>query len=257
MDKVALLKTMLLLSNPYEPLVIQGPPIDPPPRRAIVVIDTGVSRNQVGKDFMCKHIEAVRTVFNDTGLSESSDKNYTYRQHGPNVIGLIAERIDITQYCIVSIRAFNTDVTYNKDYFKALFIARSVPGVAAVNLSIGTTNPEPDSYLEEEYDFIKHMLKRGTTVVTAIGNNDKKLTTKNCFVYPACLRYRERNERFKVVVSGVELCDDGECVVQYRHRSNRTHLFPTAVEDGYMRGIPPMSGTSQAAAVHTGKLFSQ
>lgn len=200
------------------------------PRIKIVVIDTGLKVTKEILPYLCKygHFSTQGNVFKDT------------IGHGTNVTGLIAERIDPKKYCILMIKYTNSFNSNAKDYVASLRYIKSLDNVGFVNLSLGGTDIDTD-----ELWVLDDLLRRGVKISVSAGNFNQDLD-KNCNVFPACYS-TIFGSNFHVVGSSTQYAgraySNYGAVVKYH-------------EDGTRVGTPPMTGTSQAAAIHTGKWVS-
>jgi subtilisin family serine protease len=202
-------------------------------RQKIVVIDTGVGYKQYKKPYMCK--------YGNLGSKGWLDGH----GHGSNVIGLIGEKIDTDKTCIVSIK-LEVDGSKNpeKAIIEAMDMAEKLKPVA-VNISwAGAVS------FESELKSIIRMVSSGVKVVVAAGNGGISLDTY-CGIYPACYlkKMKDMNNIINVsnfIVVGAK--DTG---------SSNTGTVVTVTAIGKDQGYPKMTGTSQATANFTGKLFSK
>ena len=216
-------------------------------RKKIVVLDTGLHVSQMKKSYLCKN-GIVSTVGDTAIISEklSSDQ----QAHGQNVIGLIGSRIDVTKYCIVSVRVYTKHIQ-PLGYLKGLNYANSLYNVVAVNISSSgeSINYKHNPYLMEEHAQITKLIHKGVKVIVAAGNSHKNLSNKNCSSFPACLKfyYDKLDYGHNFIVVGSKTTP----------ASNASSGFTVHLKDGYYRGTPPMGGTSQATAIFTGEEFSK
>ena len=203
-------------------------------RQKIVVIDTGVSYAQSIKPYMCKN----------GNLGSNGNWKDTHG-HGSNVIGLIGEKIDAKKTCIVSIK-LEVDRLKNPEQsiMYAMEMAEKIKPVA-VNISMAGTIK-----YESELNSMVRMVSSGVKVVVAAGNEDMSLDDY-CIIYPACYLKRMKDMDNVINVSNfivVGAKDTG---------SSNTGSIVTVTAIGKNQGYPKMSGTSQATANFTGKLFSK
>lgn len=203
-------------------------------RQKIVVIDTGVWAFQSLEPYMCDNSRL--------GVGPSwIDKH----GHGSNVIGLIGSKIDSKKTCIVSIKLDISQSTNPEvEILKAAQMAEKLNPVA-VNISMAGT-----LHYDSEQEVIIRMINKGIKVIVAAGNEDINLD-KQCVIYPACyLRDIKLTKTFvntsNFLVVGAK--DTG---------SSNVGSVVTVTAVGAKQGIPVMTGTSQATANFTGKLFSK
>jgi subtilisin family serine protease len=165
--------------------------------------------------------------------------------HGSNVIGLIGEKIDTNKTCIVSIK-LEVDGSKNpeKAIIEAMDMAEKLKPVA-VNISwAGAVS------FESELKSIIRMISSGVKVVVAAGNEGISLDTY-CGIYPACYLQKMKDMNNVINISNfivVGAKDTG---------SSNTGTVVTVTAIGKDQGYPKMTGTSQATANFTGKLFSK
>lgn len=190
-------------------------------QNTVLVIDTGYTK-YVNKK-MCKsgHKDFTKT-------SNNLDK----LKHGTNVISIISK--STAKYCITSYKAFDTGPS-SIEYTKAI-VSASFKKFDVVNLSI-----QGRGFDLLEKKAIERMLKKGTYVVVAAGNQGENLD-KSCTIYPACyIKYFKKYKRFRVIgAKDLWLSNKGKLITDW--------------ELGKQQGKPLLSGTSQAAANYTKKL---
>ncbi len=223
-DFLTYLALSLLLSNDLSAVEL---------RKKIVVIDTGVKWSNEIAPYICK--DGWIDLTNTTRSDELG--------HGSNVIYTIAKYINNNDYCIISIKAFVQHSPGDVNvYLKALRMALEARPVA-LNLSLEGKYP-----INEERAIIESLLKSGTKVVAAAGNDGTNLD-RDCNSFPIC--YNIIHEKFYTVGS----------INSHLQRSAFSN-YGKAVnskENGedVMAGGIELSGTSQAAAIKTGKLCSK
>lgn len=202
-------------------------------KRKIAVIDTGIKENSPLKKFMC--LDGHKD-FTGTGLDDAHG-------HGTNIAGIIARNIDPSRECIVVLKFYDPFNTQSSSENFNLALKEAVDQkVSFVNFSGGGQGSS-----EIELSLIEQLLKNGTVVVVAAGNDGKNLT-EDCFYFPAC--YKVNNKNFHVV----ENVNNG-----IRVPSSNWGGPVTDKENGYQQDVEGivMTGTSQAAAVATSKLIRQ
>lgn len=199
-------------------------------RRIIAIIDSGISLFQSRQPYMCKN--GLVTTYNDDGLDEMG--------HGTNITSLISPSIDAKTTCLVSIKVVslrNNAINNNiSNYLKALEFATFIkPRFLNVSMS-GNYNSKT------EYDFFIKMLKNGTIISVAAGNEHNDLSI-NCIAFPACYRPlipKKLKDNYNVVGSLTTNSNFGDVVNVYL--------------DGKEKGYPVKSGSSQATAMMTAQL---
>lgn len=210
-------------------------------RQRIVVIDTGVSRKQYDKSFMCKDFRAFSMV--------PAVNEFDGHGHGTNIIGIIADRIDTEKYCITSIKYYHksTDSDAGIHLTRAFNLASTLPFVVAVNLSGGGRG----RFTPEE-DIVFKLVKQGITMVFAAGNDGINLRVGRCY-WPACTKYLKRFEKYK---NNIHVVGGLNNLMLRMPSSNWSDTLEMDYCVGLRVGTSKMSGTSQATAVNTGELFS-
>jgi subtilisin family serine protease len=194
-------------------------------RGRIAVIDTGISTKQLNSDYMCKDMP-VFTVNNRTGLD--------YNGHGTNVVGLIAERIDKTKYCITSYSMTPGNSTSEYMYFLRKVLEH---GAVGVNISL-----EGPFVIEGEAELLEKITEKAKVFVAA-GNAEVDLD-EQCNAYPAC--YRLQNKKINVV-------GNRRFFWKYSNYGDIVNIW----KDGVNKGFPVFTGSSQSTAIATGEFFSK
>ena len=100
-----------------------------------------------------------------------------------------------------------------------------------------------NGYTQLEKGIINILVSKKIKIVTAAGNENKQLSTKSCLHYPAC---------YKLDFPSIYIVENLDNTT-----TNYGFGIDTEKENGNNVGNPPMSGSSQAAAIFTGKLFSK
>lgn len=201
-------------------------------RSKIAIIDTGIKEKNQLKRFMCSE---GHKDFTGTGLVDREG-------HGTNIAGIIAKKMDPTKQCIVVIKFFDPLAQNQTTALLQSFRWAYQQNVKFVNYSGGGAGKN-----SAEEEAIKKLLDANVVVSVAAGNDSKNLSL-DCYYYPAC--YAFQNKNFHVV-------DNGQG--SYRSRSSNWGGPVTDTENGENvegEGII-LTGTSQATAVLTGKLIKQ
>jgi subtilisin family serine protease len=203
----------------------------------IAVIDTGVDRS-VGH--LCK--------YGHKSFVDNEDDPFrdTYG-HGTHIAGLIVQNAGESGYCIVSIKFYSelaSGYVNAENLEKAIQYAVNIKA-DFINVSAGGPNPS-----SSERDVVKEALEQGTKVVVAAGNEHNNLDAE-CNFYPACYDNR--------IITVGNLANDS--IQTYRQPSSNYGNYVkrweigTNVESNLPHGRRGYNtGTSQAAAVATGKL---
>jgi hypothetical protein len=169
--------------------------------------------------------------------------------HGTNVSGLIHKYARGTNYCQI-IYKFWDSTTKNsmRNYIKILWnLVRTRPTI--VNFSMGGSE-----FSYEERFLIKKILDNGTIIVASAGNHSKKLggtyceKDSGCSVYnffPAAIDLRN------IVVGNLSRLGNPS------KSSNYGNIVDVWEMGNNVKGAygKAMTGTSQAAAIYTGKLI--
>jgi hypothetical protein len=158
--------------------------------------------------------------------------------HGTNVAYLINEEAKGVDYCQVIIKFYDKGVKSGiRGLIRALHYVSTRDDIQIVNISAGGQNPH-----KFEKMLINKLLKQGKIVVSAAGNNNSNLN-KKCNYFPACY------------FSDIIVVGNGNRFFKY-NKSNYGKVVDVWV-DGENEGPSDlkMSGTSQATAIHTGKII--
>jgi minor extracellular protease Epr len=206
----------------------------------IAIVDTGY--NFAFKDF--KHFGLSKPKLCRTGHKDFTDTSLVDDNgHGSNIASLIAKGNEDTDYCILVLKFYSPEVRTIAGYTETEAINYAISQkVDVLNLSIAGYE-----YMKEECDAVKKALNAGIKIVAAAGNEKFDLSKIN--VYPA-------------------MCDKRvQTVMNYnkgtRHYTSNYGKNMYQEQGTYMYGLGKgdlpvyMTGTSQAAAVHTGKLIKQ
>lgn len=190
-------------------------------RIPIAVVDTGVNLNKSNQGYICMGLS--------TNINSKSSPFLDTNGHGSNIVSIIIHNLDIHKYCIEMIKYEETINTSQTT--KALNYAVSTHA-RYINLSL--SGMDSDSQEETAY---RTAVSEGIRIAVAAGNNRRNLDVL-CNVFPAC--YPINNKNFHVVGS-------------YTGHFSNIGVAVTHYEDGMFQGTPPLSGTSQATAVHTNR----
>jgi subtilisin family serine protease len=227
-------------------------------RKKIVVLDTPIASDQKDQPYMCKNGTVSSQLGHPSYLSklEQSLVDYKFR-HGENVVNIIASRMNREKYCIYHIAWFHpgeenvfgqTDKAYYTESLKMILALKNVSGL---NMSLAGPNMK-QSYVEYEFQVLNAMTERGVKIVVAAGNDNTDLTKDNCFTYPACLQKKVKHPENFYVVGGIKVPWSLR-----RPVSNKSEYLKIDLEEWVNQGDPEFSGTSQATANFTSKLFSK
>lgn len=205
----------------------------PETRIKIAVIDTGLNLNLRPdlKPYVCK--TGSLSMIDDDPITDENN-------HGTNVAGLIAKNIDVSKYCLIIIKFYSPYLSPD-EFFRA--VRKGVEyailqKVQYINMSLAGGGTSLS-----EYRTIQKALNLGIKIAVAAGNGES--TKKgfigvnldvNCNTYPACYVF-ENSDNFHVVGSLNSKFSNYGKIVKYW-------------ENGNWVGIPVLSGTSQATAIH-------
>jgi major intracellular serine protease len=204
-------------------------------RIPVVVLDTGINfKDNKVTPYLC--VNGHRD-YTGEGL-------FDYNGHGTNVAWQIIKSFNKKKYCILSVKYYlSTSLFFSSNLRKELQgIEYAIELKAAlINFSGGG-----ESYSLSEDQVVKKALSSNIKVVVAAGNNGSNLDEK-CNFFPACLK---PNKNLYVVGS---LSAEGKKMghSNYGHAVTNWALGER-VED---QNGKPLTGTSQATAVLSGKLL--
>lgn len=204
-------------------------------RPRVVIIDSGLDiTDSRFRDVLC--LDGHRD-FTGEGIED-------YIGHGTHVAGLIKKYATSSNYCLMIVKYYSAKITDNWASRLSLLAFRHSFDYSPkmINYSSGGSN-----FDEFEYNLIR--ANPHTLVVAAAGNFGVKLSPRLCY-YPACydlpniiqvgsLDRQGNRSTMSNYGSIVEAMEVGEDVLS---------TLPNGQEG-------EMSGTSMAAAVHTGKLI--
>jgi hypothetical protein len=204
-------------------------------RTRIALLDTGYPRPYhlaPVKDYLCedKHVDLTNTFLEDDN------------GHSTNLIYILSKHINPKKACITVIKTYSY-AARKTTYAQGIDYAMDI-GAKYINMSAGGT-----SKMEDERREISLALLKGIHFITVSGNNGVDLGLF-CDYYPAC--YAFKSPFFHVV---------GNLLDQRTRAHTSNYGGPvTNWEIGTGHCECPglcMSGTSQAAAVFTGKLVQK
>jgi hypothetical protein len=184
----------------------------------VAVIDTGKPQYTKSKLCVNGHKDFTNTTINDV------------HGHATNIAGLIHDEANNSNYCLIFLKYYLRDTTYNmRNSILALRRALELN----VNMIVYAGGGPLASRIEKEY--VMQLLEQNVLIVAAAGNNKANLLLQP--YYPAS--YDKR-----IIVVG---CTDFKGsnygkIVDVRHNCIK-------------KGQPLMTGTSQATAIQAGKLI--
>jgi subtilisin family serine protease len=232
----------------------------------VAVIDTGISKDM---PHLCPfgHKSFVPPTFGSGG-NRLPDPLNPVQDHGTHIVGLINHNVGSKgDYCILSLQFYVKAGTGNAGTISDAIRYAVDIGVDFINISAGGA-----SFSREEYRQVERALDQRIVFVTVAGNDGRNLD-QDCYFYPAC--YDKRI----VVVGSVASTKEHRCADLDSNEfpgGNVTHSqFPHSPSSNYgtvvnrwevgtickstvLNGeVGYKSGTSQAAAVATGKLLRE
>jgi len=152
-------------------------------------------------------------------------------QHGTNIVGLIVNNAQSSNYCIVLIKAYSTKINKRTFITEALEYAFQIHA-NIINLSGGGPG---ENYREKT--IVKKLLDNNITLAFAAGNDHQNLDY-NCDYYPACY-----DDRIFIIGSESLSSNYGKVVDTIYDGENKTAFGLT------------LSGTSMSTAIFTGQLL--
>ena len=223
-------------------------------RQVIAVLDTGIVSNRITDEYLCKggHVDLTGKGIEDVN------------GHGTHVAGLIANRMNKEKQCILVVKWYHDEQTSSRVVLGtaiAIMYARSLNPII-INLSLGG-----ESFITEERDEIKKALAANIRVVVASGNRSKNLDNY-CSTFPACSFYDAKlkkntglteQEDFNFFVVGSRTDGDYDSFSNFNGPTtnyvsgNKIVSWGINRDDVFSEKVL-MSGTSQAAAIFSGKL---
>ena len=171
----------------------------------------------------------------------STGYNDTYK-HGDNIAHIIADRLKDLDYCIIILKVFDKKT---KEEQAGMYSILAFNYARTLNVDIVNYSASGIMYSFIECRAVDYLINSGARFIAAAGNNKNDLD-KECSSYPACCTY-------KVTSVGNMNNTENQCG---RHRLSNYGQRITAWEQGtevFANGST-LSGTSQAAAIHTAKI---
>lgn len=223
------------------------PPCEPKITK-VAVIDTGYNYKELGS----RQINLCKTGHKDLSYRQEYDNSYhmygidpipkDFHGHGTHIAGLIdsyGKKFGPGLFCIVIVKFYDPAYAGSMDTStRAIEYANQI-GADYINYSAGGYY-----FMKDEETAVKKFLDRGGEMIAAAGNESKNIDVTP--YYPASL------DRRIYVVGNV-------APTGYRAKSSNYGNTVNAWEMGTnvtMNGMT-MTGTSQSAAIRTGKLLSK
>lgn len=162
--------------------------------------------------------------------------------HGTHIANLIGRIADDSNYCIMIAKFYDAKNIFSANNTVKAFKYAIEQNVDIINYSAGGSQP-----IQEECDVVKKALNRGIIIVAAAGNNSSNLVTEKFF--PAMcddrvLKISNVDSAKRTIASTSNYSDETISV-------RGTNVISLTPNDS----IAQKSGTSQAAAIYTGKLI--
>lgn len=233
----------------------------------VAVIDTGFSFSPFTRDAkLCKFGHKNFTHNLETYLPPGYHDAVPVDNHGhgTNIVGVIQDNAGDAEYCMVVIKYYDPKNSYDdnlKNTIKAIKYATSI-GAKYINYSGG--GPETS---DDEKNAVKAFIRKGGKFVAAAGNERSDIDLSGSHFYPAMDDARviavgnavpktedeidgleDKNKEKKIAVVDGNIAFAAESS-NYGYRVNRWE-YGTNVSGFGVR----MTGTSQAAAIATGKI---
>jgi len=207
-------------------------------RVKIAIIDSGIEYRDELKPYLCK-----------TGHKNFTSIPMDFKaEHGTNISAIIAQRLDANRECIIMVKYYDP---YASDDVQADLFVQAVKYVSTLPIKFLNLSVSGKAKSDEERLYLQKMLDNDVRIIVSAGNNNQDLTLK-CNIYPAC--YYFGSPLFHVVANGKKTA----YLTIHTHLSNwGGPVTDWAWGVDVKAGGYTMSGTSQAAAIVTGKLVEE
>lgn len=234
------IKFLLLLA-----LVILAPSKGFSKTTVIAVIDTGIDKSNIK---LCK--QGHKSFVGGDPLEDNVG-------HGTHIAGIIKKYAGNEDYCMVSIKWWSKDLSGSEAVHNMVSAIRYATNINAdfINISGGGADEDPQEKKE-----IERALDQKITIVVASGNEADNLDVK-CNYYPACYDNRlivvgnllqPTKQTKRNIAANNQL--DKQPNSNYGKYVKRWEVGTNVISDLPNKRFGTMTGTSQAAAVATGKL---
>ena len=199
----------------------------------VAIVDTGIDLGN--KELTKKMCKTGHMDYTGEGLQDQHG-------HGSHIAGLIINYAEDSKYCLVIIKfASRQRKEYHSNFVKAMsYISVIKPDI--VNISAGGTS----SSLKE---FIDIQSNQNIIYVAAAGNDSRDITLQGSGFYPAS--YGLKNI---IVVGAKDANGYRHTTSNYGNMVDKWELGVDVESWGLKGNRVRMTGTSQATAIHTGKL---
>lgn len=201
----------------------------------VAVIDTGLDKNIKGyENGICK---MGHKDFTGTGLHD-------IHGHGTNISGLIHKYAEGRKYCQVILKFWDPNANNYPSNLSLRRMIMAIRHAVAINVDFINISGGGTGFSAAEMVEINRALAKGITVVTVAGNEKCNLNKHKCNFYPAM--YDKR-----IVVVGNGITEGSRAPT-----SNWGSVVDFWIDGTDKKGEygKKMTGTSQAAAIQTGKL---
>ncbi len=201
----------------------------------IAIIDTGLDINKARSVKLCDqgHYDFVDNV---------PKIGKDLHGHGTNIALTIEEQLKFINYCLIIYKYNYMDTTNSATKFPSIVnaIAQALNnGVDIINFSSAGI-----VYSSSERHMFNRASKLGVKVVVAAGNSGIDLTNKHCPIFPACYK----GIKNLVVVGNLKDRNNLQKTSNYGTIVSQYEIGTTCFNNECMMG------TSQAAAIYSGKL---
>jgi len=220
-------------------------------RIKIAVIDTGIS--PVAKDLLVRNISGELIPLRNF-LCHSGHRDFTETTlsdaapHGTHIAAIIAASIDPKKTCMVIIKWYHTvEMTEVNKEKTMIGLVDAIRYASSLRVEFMNLSLEGNAYIGIERAAISEAISLGIHVVVSAGNKGIDLDII-CETFPAC--YKMRSSRFRVVGA---LTPDGR-KAQYSNFGSPVTNWEIGEQERL--GLF-MRGTSQAAAVYTGRWVAE
>lgn len=194
----------------------------------IAIVDTGIDLDKIEKLKLCPN--GLVNVTSDNSMIDGF-------HHGSNLAFIINDRIKDLNACLIIVKAYTSTyrhMTWTDEHKAFQYVLSN--HIDIVNFS--TTGH--GRYIEEQRD-VEALSKANIMFVTSAGNEKENLDV-TCDEYPACYVG-------SIVVGNMDYSSKPEALSNYGKRIEAWEYGTNIEGGGYI-----MTGTSQAAAIHTSKL---
>lgn len=195
----------------------------------VAVIDTGYNIGRYGLP-LCTHIQSYDAITGQYGVPKDKEG------HGTRMANIIRQHAGEEGYCFVIVKWTDSKESVEQERANAL---KAIKYLSDKKIDMISYSSSGDLYDLREQFYFKYMLNKGTIINVAAGN-DHKYVTQNNPIYPGYY-----DQRINIVGSSTGVYSNYGPIV-------------TVYEDGGNGCTVRCSqGTSEATAVHTGKMIKR